>query len=220
LENVVSVNGKIDGWIEYSKEITKFSDIFKRPTDLRTAIANNKSSLYFALGTTGMLKMIYHDFAYPLGHILTARFLQNLDDSSSHLTVANTGWAKASWGKLYGQWLCDSCVFIYDYERFEPYDLMEKITRYDVTSFCALPTIYRHIIKENFSKYDLSKLKYVETAGESLNPEVFYRFKEMTVLEIKEGFGQTETVILAAIFSWMKVKQNQDLLVNHRQVKI
>ncbi|MCA6070083.1 MAG: AMP-binding protein [Endomicrobium sp.] len=183
--------------------------MFKRPTDLRTTTANNKSSLYFTSGTTGMLKMIYHDFAYPLGHILTARFLQNLDDSSSHLTVANMGWAKASWGKLYGQWLCDSCVFIYDYERFEPYDLMEKITRYGVTSFCALPTIYRHIIKENFSKYDLSKLK-----------EVFYRFKEMTVLEIKEGFGQTETVILAAIFSWMKVKQNQDLLVNHRQVEI
>ncbi|MDR0800412.1 MAG: AMP-binding protein [Endomicrobium sp.] len=206
LKTVVSVKGYSKGWVEYYKEIEKYPEVFKRPSGSEATNVNDKSLLYFTSGTTGMPKMVCHDFSYPLGHIITARFWQNLDDKSLHLTVADTGWAKAAWGKIYGQWLCEACIFTYDYERFNPEDLLEKIAKYGVTSFCAPPTIYRYIIKEDLSKHDLSRLKYAETAGEPLNPEVFYQFKKMTGLEIKEGFGQTETVVFAATFPWMKVK--------------
>jgi acetyl-CoA synthetase len=206
LKHLISVNGHVDGWIDYSKEIEKCSDVFKRPVGKEATLACDDFLLYFTSGTTGMPKMAYHDHSYPLGHIMTARFWQNLDDDSLHLTVADTGWAKASWGKIYGQWLCGTCVFIYDYERFDSNDLLEKIAKYELTSFCAPPTVYRHMIREDFSKYNLSKLKYAETAGEPLNPEVFYQFKKYTGLEIREGFGQTETVVLAAMFPWIEVR--------------
>jgi acetyl-CoA synthetase len=206
LKNIISASGHVHGWIEYSKEIEKFSDVFKRPTGSKATKISDKFLLYFTSGTTGMPKMVCHDFSYPLGHIITARFWQNLDDTSLHLSVADTGWAKASWGKLYGQWLCGACVFVYDYERFNHHDLMEKVSKYKVTSFCAPPTVYRHVIKEDFSKYDLSKLKCAQSAGEPLNPEVFYQFKKKTGLDIREGFGQTETVAIVATFPWMKVK--------------
>ncbi|MDR0956822.1 MAG: AMP-binding protein [Endomicrobium sp.] len=206
LKNIVSVNGHVNEWIEYSKEIKKFSDVFKKSTGDNAIKISDKFILYFTSGTTGLPKMAYHDYSYPLGHIITARFWQNLDDNSLHLTVADTGWAKASWGKIYGQWLCGACVFVYDYERFNHHNLMERVAKYGVTSFCAPPTVYRHIIKEDISKYNLSKLKYAETAGEPLNPEVFYQFKKMTGIDIKEGFGQTETIVIAATFPWMKVR--------------
>jgi acetyl-CoA synthetase len=206
LKHLISVNGHVDGWVEYSKELNKFSDVFDRPTGKDNTVASDPFLLYFTSGTTGMPKMAYHDHSYPLGHIMTARFWQKLDDNSLHLTVADTGWAKASWGKIYGQWLCGACVFIYDYERFDAKDLLEKIAKYKLTSFCAPPTVYRHIIREDFSKYNLSKLKYAQTAGEPLNPEVFYQFKKYTGLEIREGFGQTETVALAAMFPWVEVR--------------
>ncbi|MDR1260022.1 MAG: AMP-binding protein [Endomicrobium sp.] len=206
LRTLVSVNGYAHGWFEYSKEVEKFSDVFKRLEGIEATNIKDKFLLYFTSGTTGMPKMVCHDFAYPLGHILTARFWQNLNDSSLHLTVADTGWAKAAWGKMYGQWLCGACIFTYDYERFNSRDLMEKIAKYGITSFCAPPTVYRHIIKEDISKYDLSKLRYATTAGEPLNPEVFYEFKKYTGIEIKEGFGQTETVAFAATFPWIQVK--------------
>ena len=206
LKNIISVNGKVNGWLEYSEEVEKYSDVFNRPAGDEAVKNSDIFLMYFTSGTTGLPKMAYHDFTYPLGHILTARFWQNLDDSSVHISVADTGWAKASWGKIYGQWISGACLFTYDYERFHPKDLIEKIAKYGVTSFCAPPTIYRHIIKEDISKYDLSKLKYAETAGEPLNPEVFHQFKRMTGLEIREGFGQTESVVFAANFPWMNVK--------------
>jgi acetyl-CoA synthetase len=206
LETLISVNGQVNGWIEYSKEVEKFSDVFERPTGNEAIVVSDKFLVYFTSGTTNMPKMVCHDFSYPLGHIITARFWQNLDEDSLHLTVADTGWAKASWGKIYGQWLCGACVFICNYERFNPCDIMSKIADYEVTSLCAPPTVYRHIIREDFSNYNLSKLNYAETAGEPLNPEVFYQFKKFTGLEIKEGFGQTETVVFAATFPWIKVK--------------
>jgi acetyl-CoA synthetase len=206
LKHLISVNGQVDGWIDYSREIERYSDVFERPIGKEATLACDNFLLYFTSGTTGMPKMAYHDHSYPLGHIMTARFWQNLDDNSLHLTVADTGWAKASWGKIYGQWLCGACVFVYDYERFDANDLLEKLAKYELTSFCAPPTVYRHIIREDFSKYNLSKLKYAETAGEPLNPEVFYQFKKYTKLEIREGFGQTETVALAAMFPWIEVR--------------
>jgi acetyl-CoA synthetase len=206
LKHVVSVRNKVDGWIEYSKEVERFSDTLPRPVGDEATTSKDKFLLYFTSGTTGMPKMVYHDFSYPLGHIITARFWQNLDENSLHLTVADTGWAKASWGKIYGQWLCGACIFVYDYERFDYHELLSRIAHYKVTSFCAPPTVYRYMIKEDFSKYDLSNLKYAQTAGEPLNPEVFMKFKKMTGLEIKEGFGQTESVAFVATFPWMKVK--------------
>jgi acetyl-CoA synthetase len=206
VEILISVNGQVNGWIEYSKEVEKFSDVFERPTGNEAVAVSDKFLIYFTSGTASMPKMVCHDFSYPLGHIITARFWQNLDEDSLHLTVADTGWAKASWGKIYGQWLCGACIFICNYERFNPCDIMSKIANYEVTSLCAPPTVYRHIIREDFSNYNLSKLNYAETAGEPLNPEVFYQFKKLTGLEIKEGFGQTETVVFAATFPWIKVK--------------
>jgi acetyl-CoA synthetase len=206
LQFIISVNGYINNWINYSKEVNKFSIHFIRPKGEEATKTNDNCLLYFTSGTTGMPKMVCHNFAYPLGHIITAKYWQNLNESSLHLTVADTGWAKASWGKMYGQWLCGSCVFIYDYERFNSNNLLTKIVQHNITSFCAPPTVYRYIIKENLLKYNLSKLQYAETAGEPLNPEVFYQFKKMTGLEIKEGFGQTESVVFIATFPWMKVK--------------
>ncbi|MDR1663129.1 MAG: AMP-binding protein [Endomicrobium sp.] len=206
LKHLISVNGHLDGWIDYSKKLKNFSDVFDRPIGEEATTVMDKFLLYFTSGTTGMPKMAYHDYSYPLGHIMTARFWQNLDDNSLHLTLADTGWAKASWGKIYGQWLCGACIFVYDYERFAVKDLLEKMAKYELTSFCAPPTVYRYMIREDFSKYNLSKLKYVETAGEPLNPEIFYQFKKYTNLEIREGFGQTETVALVAMFPWIKVR--------------
>ncbi|MDR0915255.1 MAG: AMP-binding protein [Endomicrobium sp.] len=206
LKFTISVNGYIENWLDYSKEVDKFSIYFTRPTGCEATKINDNFLLYFTSGTTGMPKMVCHNFAYPLGHIITAKYWQNLHENSLHFTVSDTGWAKASWGKIYGQWLCESCVFVYDYERFNSKNLLTKIVEHSITSFCAPPTVYRYIIKENLLKYNLSKLKYVETAGEPLNPEVFYKFKHMTGLEIKEGFGQTESVVFIATFPWMKVK--------------
>jgi acetyl-CoA synthetase len=206
LKNLASVHGKVEGWLEYSKEVEKFSGVFERPEGLDAVKTSDPALLYFTSGTTGMPKMVYHDSSYILGHIITAKFWHNLNDESLHLTLADTGWAKAAWGKLYGQWICGACLFTYDYERFHPDALLNVIAKHGVNSFCAPPTVYRHLIKEDLSKYDLSKLKYAETAGEPLNPEVFYQFKKATGLEIKEGFGQTETVAMAATFPWLKPK--------------
>jgi acetyl-CoA synthetase len=162
--------------------------------------------IYFTSGTTGMPKMVRHDFAYPLGHILTAKFWQNVKPGGLHLTVSETGWAKAAWGKIYGQWLCGSAVFVYDYDRFVPRALLELIGKYRITSFCAPPTVYRFFIKEDLSKYDFSSLEYCCVAGEPLNPEIYERFKAATGHKLREGYGQTELTITMATFPWMTPK--------------
>jgi len=162
--------------------------------------------LYFTSGTTGEPKMVIHNYTYPLGHIITAGYWQNLNAKSLHLTVADTGWAKAAWGKLYGQWIMGACVFVYDHEKFVPTELLKVVQDYKVTSFCAPPTIYRFMILEDLSKYDFSALEYCEVAGEPLNPSVFDAFYEATGLKLMEGFGQTETSITIANFPWMEPK--------------
>lgn len=150
--------------------------------------------------------MVIHNYAYPLGHILTSGYWQNLKEDSLHLTLADTGWAKAAWGKLYGQWIMGACVFVYDHEKFTPANLLQVIQDYKVTSFCAPPTIYRFMIREDLSKYDLSALKYSTVAGEPLNPSVFDAFYEATGLKLMEGFGQTEMTVTIANYPWMEPK--------------
>ncbi|BAM69879.1 acetyl-CoA synthetase [Methanothermobacter sp. CaT2] len=193
-----------DGWINLRKEIMKLPADFERPE----ACAGGDDTLivYFSSGTTGMPKMIEHDHTYPLGHIITAKYWQNVREDGLHYTVADTGWAKAMWGQIYGQWIAGSAVFVYDYDRFDPEKMLEKLEKYEITTFCAPPTIYRFLIKEDLSRYDLSGIEYAVTAGEPLNPEVFERFREHTGLQLMEGFGQTECVVCIANFPWMEPK--------------
>ena len=190
------------GWRELGREMEKAETRLSRmPTD-----NTDTSLLYFTSGTTGMPKMVQHDFAYPLGHILTAKYWQNVTDGGLHLTVADTGWAKAAWGKIYGQWLSGSAVFVYDYDRFVPGALLDVISRHKVTTFCAPPTMYRFFIKEDLKKYDFSALSWCTVAGEPLNPEVYERFLDLTGLKLREGYGQTEMTAAVAVFPWMEPK--------------
>lgn len=164
------------------------------------------SLMYFTSGTTGEPKMVAHDFTYPLGHISTGSFWHNLHENSLHLTIADTGWGKAVWGKLYGQMIAGANIFVYDHEKFTPADILQKIQDCKITSLCAPPTIFRFLIKEDIRKYDLSSLEYCTTAGEALNHSVYETFKEITGIRLMEGFGQTETTLTLATFPWMEPK--------------
>ena len=164
------------------------------------------SLMYFTSGTTGEPKMVAHDFTYPLGHIVTGALWHNLHRDSLHLTIADTGWGKAVWGKLYGQWIAGANVFVYDHEKFTPADILQKIQNYHVTSLCAPPTIFRFLIHEDLTKYDLSSLEYCTIAGEALNPAVFETFKQLTGIRLMEGFGQTETTLTVGTMPWMEPK--------------
>ena len=164
------------------------------------------SLMYFTSGTTGEPKMVAHDFTYPLGHITTGSFWHNLHENSLHLTIADTGWGKAVWGKLYGQMIAGANIFVYDHEKFTPADILQKIQDCHITSLCAPPTIYRFLIKEDISKYDLSSLEYCTTAGEALNYSVYETFLKITGIRLMEGFGQTETTLTLATFPWMEPK--------------
>lgn len=188
----VIVNGRRDGWDYFTDEVAAAPEEFERAQTL----ALEPMLLYFTSGTTGYPKMVIHDHTYSLAHIITAKYWHNVDPNGIHLTVSDTGWGKAAWGKLYGQWLCGTTVFVYDYNKFVPGDLLAMIQKYRITSFCAPPTMYRFFIKEGMEGYDLSCLKYATTAGEALNPEVYNRFLEFTGLKLMEGFGQTETTLV------------------------
>ncbi|MDR2792584.1 MAG: AMP-binding protein [Treponema sp.] len=182
---------------------------FARPADAESADAAANDDimlLYFTSGTTGMPKMVSHNFVYPLGHIITAKYWQQVEEGGLHLTVADTGWAKAAWGKMYGQWLCGSAVFVYDYDRFVPPAMLDVITRYRVTSFCAPPTVYRFFIKENLARYDFSYLKHCSVAGEPLNPEIYEQWKAGTGLQLREAYGQTELTVAICSFPWFAPK--------------
>lgn len=188
-------------WLDLDRSVEKAPE-FRRPQP-----ANDNSDtmlLYFTSGTSGEPKMVAHDFTYPLGHIVTASYWHNLHPGSRHLTVADTGWGKAVWGKLYGQWLAGAEVFVYDFGKFVPSDLLRQMERYRVTSFCAPPTVYRFLIREDMESYDLSALEWCTTAGEALNPSVADRWKEITGIPLREGFGQTETTLTVGTFPWME----------------
>ena len=200
--------GNIDkeGWLNFDEELAKMSDEFERPTGEDATHEDETFLIYFSSGTTGNPKMVAHAHTYAIGHLITAKYWHNVVEDGVHHTSADTGWGKAVWGNYYGQWIAGSAVFVYDYVRFNGLDLMERIIENKVNTFCAPPTIYRFLIKEDLSQFDFSNVQYATTAGEPLPPEVFNRFKEFTGLEIKEGFGQTETTLSLATFIWMESK--------------
>ncbi len=200
------VNGSHDGWIDFTGGLEKAGDHFDRPKGAEATKNEDISILYFTSGTTSLPKMAVHNFAYPLGHILTAKYWQNVIDDGLHFTVADTGWAKAVWGKIYGQWIAGSAVFAYDYEVFHPQKLLQKTQDYKVTTFCAPPTIYRFLINEDLSKFDFSNMKYCVVAGEPLNPEVYNKWLELTGLKLMEGYGQTELTVTLGTYQWMEPK--------------
>ncbi|MDR1248089.1 MAG: AMP-binding protein [Treponema sp.] len=192
-------------WSDFNASWEKAGGDFKR---LEPANSNDDIMLlYFTSGTTGMPKMVQHNFAYPLGHILTSKHWHQAVPGGLHLTVADTGWAKAAWGKIYGQWLVGTAVFVYDYDRFVPQEMLNIIVKHKITTFCAPPTVYRYFIKEDLTKYDFSALKHCSVAGEPLNPEIYEQFLAGAGLRLHECYGQTElTVVMATIYPWLQPK--------------
>jgi acetyl-CoA synthetase len=191
-------------WADFGSLMENAPAEFKRPD--RTNTNDDIMLLYFTSGTTGMPKMVRHNFTYPLGHIVTAKYWHQAIPGGLHLTVADTGWAKAAWGKIYGQWICETGVFVYDYDRFVPAAMLEVISKYRLTSFCAPPTIYRFFIKEDLTKYDFSSLKHCTVAGEPLNPEIFEQFLAGTGLKLRECYGQTELTVSLCSWPWLTPK--------------
>ena len=192
LDKLFCVREDVDGFTRLDEAIENESASLSR-------VDTNISEpflLYFTSGTTGYPKPVTHNHTYPLAHIITAQYWQNVKDNGLHLTVSDTGWGKASWGKIYGQWLCGTAIMVYDYERFNSDEILRVIRQYGVTTFCAPPTVYRFIVKNGFKAEDFKNVSYVTTAGEALNPSIIEQFKEVTGLLIREGFGQTETTLL------------------------
>ena len=196
VEHLIMVGGTRDGWRDFDTEYPRFSGKFDRPED---ASAGDETALmFFTSGTTGNPKMAAHKHTYALGHFVTAKYWHCCERDGLHLTISDTGWGKALWGKLYGQWLCEGAVFVYDFDRFDENDILPMFAKYNITTFCAPPTMLRMLIRGDLSKFDLSSIHHMTTAGEALNPEVFKQFKDATGLEIMEGFGQTETTLAIA----------------------
>lgn len=201
LKNMILVGNKKEGWLDFGSDIEKFSDAFARPTGEDGTKWNDTMLVYFTSGTTGMPKLVQHNFAHPLGHIVTAKYWQHVEENKLHMSVSDSGWAKFGWGKIYGQWICGASVFCYDMiGKFDPKKLLSKVQKYGVTTFCVPPTMYRFMLQEDLSQFDLSCLHHCATAGEPLNPEVVKQWKEKVGLQIYEGFGQSEGPVLMANF--------------------
>ncbi len=192
----IMVGASRSGWHNFDKEINRYSDSYERKES--SACGSDPLLMLFTSGTTGYPKIATHDHKYPLGHYVTAKYWHNVNPDGLHLTISDTGWGKALWGKLYGQWLCEAAVFVYDFDKFSAEDILPMFKKHNITTFCAPPTMYRFFIKEDLSKYDLSSIEYSTVAGEALNPEVYEQWKKATGLKLMEGFGQTETTLTVA----------------------
>lgn len=203
VETLVAVGQPRQGWTSFYDDYEICSSKFERPTGENEIKNDDIMVIYFTSGTSSNPKMVAHTFTYPLGHIVTAKYWQNVVDGGLHLTVAETGWAKALWGKIYGQWLAGSAVFTYDMNTFIPGKLLEKMADYKITTFCAPPTVYRYLLQHDLSKYDLSSLTYCVTAGEALNVDIYNRWLEKTGHRLHEGYGQTEVTLSEGNYPWM-----------------
>lgn len=206
LKNKIIVNAHLDGWMNFEDSIAPFSDVFERPEGDEKTYTKDPMLVFFTSGTTGMPKMVMHNYSYPLGHIVTAKYWHQVQENKLHMSVSDSGWAKFGWGKIYGQWICGAVIFVYDMDKFIPLKLMEKITHYKVTTFCAPPTMFRFMLQEDVTKFDFSNIKHCCIAGEPLNPEVFKKWYDLTGLKLCEGFGQTESSVMLANFEWFDPK--------------
>ena len=204
VETKIIVGSSREGWHNFDEEYSLYTGKFDRNEE--TPCGSDPMLMYFTSGTTGNPKIAMHNYKYPLGHFITAKYWHCVNSDGLHLTVADTGWAKAAWGKLYGQWLCEAGIFVYDFDRFDANDIMPMFKKYGITTFCAPPTILRMMIKQDLSKFDLSTIEHMTTAGEALNPEVFRQFEKATGLQIMEGFGQTETTVALANLAGTKAR--------------
>ena len=202
LKNRVLVVDRREGWLDLNDEAAKFPDTFERPTGDEATKWDDTMLVYFTSGTTGMPKMVRHNFSYPLGHIVTAKYWQQVEENKLHMSVSDSGWAKFGWGKIYGQWICGAVIFAYDMDKFIPLNLLKMITKYKVTTFCAPPTMFRFMLQEDITKFDLTCIKHCCIAGEPLNPEVFKKWYNLTGLKLCEGFGQSESTVMLANFQW------------------
>ena len=194
LKHKLIVNGTRDGWRTFDEEYTLYSTHYTRTADAPGG--DDLMLMFFTSGTTGYPKIAAHNYKYPLGHFHTARYWHDVDPDGLHYTISDTGWAKAMWGKLYGQWLCEAATFVYDFDRFDAADILPMFAKYHITTFCAPPTMLRMMVKQDISQYDLSSIRHMTTAGEALNPEVYRQFEKATGLHIIEGFGQTESTMI------------------------
>ena len=193
VEFLMMANGAREGWLDFDAEVEKQSDVYVREAD--APCGEDPMLMFFTSGTTGYPKIAMHSYKYALGHFVTAKYWHWVQPDGLHFTISETGWGKALWGKLYGQWMCEAPIFTYDFDKFDAHDILPMFKQYNITTFCAPPTMYRFFIKEDLSKYDLSSIEYSTTAGEALNPEVYEQWKRATGLSIYEGFGQTETTL-------------------------
>jgi acetyl-CoA synthetase len=193
-------------WLSWESLVNQASEEWERPTGAEATTSTDIMLIYFTSGTTGFAKMCCHTFAHPLGHIITAKYWQQVQENKLHCSVTDSGWAKFGWGKIYGQWLAGAAIFAYDTVRFDPKKLLERIERYRVTTFCVPPTMYRFLLQEDLAAFDLSSVETFATAGEPLNAEVTLKWEEATGKRIREGFGQSEGPVLLATFPWLEPK--------------
>lgn len=206
LEHHFIVAGKREGWEPFENLLENENDVFERPTGEEAVTSKDIMLIYFTSGTTGNPKMVQHNFAHPLGHIITAKYWQQVEENKLHMSVTDSGWAKFGWGKIYGQWIAGATVFAYDMDKFIPTKLLQKVQDYKVTTFCAPPTMYRFMLQEDVAAFDLSSVHNFATAGEPLNAEVNIQWEKLTGKKIREGFGQTEGPVLIATFPWIEPK--------------
>ena len=194
LKHKLIVNGEREGWRNFNEEYTLYSSHYERKSDAPGG--DDMMLMFFTSGTSGYPKIATHNYKYALGHFHTAKYWHAVDPDGLHLTISDTGWAKSMWGKLYGQWLAEAAIFVYDFDRFDAADILPMFAKYHITSFCAPPTILRMMVKQDISKYDFSSVRHMTTAGEALNPEVYRQFEKATGLQIREGFGQSESTMI------------------------